>query len=259
MKKECGFTLLEMMVAMLIVSGIVLAVYTAYSTVVRTWETSQEQSAWFRLEAVTARLLGEDWKALVPYGFTDARGAHDFFVGRSDRLAYVTSHGLGARRSVRGGLFFTLLLLEPLDQGLGLFCYKTDVPDLDLSTLVRLYHAGGQDAAVRTLELSLLEKSRLLKTVDTAAFSFDSVAGNATVWAEEDAANTLRELELLAQARWTSPELPRRLRLSWQQDEDVEFLEITRPVEAEIPKEPEEQPDPVLEEDLPWPDLEARP
>ena len=50
MKGTHGFTLLEMIVSMVIVSVIVLAVYTAYSTVTRTWSASQEQTARFRLD-----------------------------------------------------------------------------------------------------------------------------------------------------------------------------------------------------------------
>ena len=99
MKGTHGFTLLEMIVSMVIVSVIVLAVYTAYSTVTRTWSASQEQTARFRLEAVSTRLLVEDWKALRSYTFSTERGVYPFLFGSADRLAYVTTHGLEIGRA----------------------------------------------------------------------------------------------------------------------------------------------------------------
>ena len=89
MKGTHGFTLLEMIVSMVIVSVIVLAVYTAYSTVTRTWSASQEQTARFRLEAVSTRLLVEDWKALRSYTFSTERGVYPFLFRNADQLAYV--------------------------------------------------------------------------------------------------------------------------------------------------------------------------
>lgn len=232
MSTERGFTLLEMIVSMLIVSGIVLAVYTAYSTVVRTWEASQEQAAQFRLDAIGTRLLAEDWKSLVAYTFSTERGTYPFFFGSADRLAYVTTHGLGAHRAVRGGLFFTMLFIAPTENGVGLFCYKTDLPEVELSDLVRLYQAGGQDAAVRGLEHFLLDRARLLKDVDEAAFSFDAVAGNETALPIEESVLPPQDLDLLPRQEWSGQELPRRVRLSLRRGEEFGFIEVTRPEET---------------------------
>lgn len=236
MSFERGFTLLEMIVSMVIVSGIVLAVYTAYSTVVRTWETSQEQAAEFRLEAIGTRLLVEDWKTLATYTFSTERGKYLFFFGSPNRLAYVTTHGLGAHRAVRGGLFFTMLFIVPTENGVGLFCYKTDLPEVELSDLVRLYRAGGQDASVRGLEEFLLDSSRLLKEADEAAFSFDVAAGNETALPAEESVLPPQELELLPRSEWSGLELPRRVRLSLRRGEEFGFIEVTRPEEANATK-----------------------
>jgi prepilin-type N-terminal cleavage/methylation domain-containing protein len=232
MKGSRGFTLLEMIVSMLIVSGIVLTVYTAYSTVVRTWEAGREQAAQFRLEAVGTRLLLEDWKSLATYVFSTERGTYPFFFGGPDRLTYVTTHGLGAHRAVRGGLFFTILFIAPTDEGVGLFCYKTDLPELELSDLVRLYHSGGQDAAVRGLETFVLDRARLLKEADDAAFSFDTTPGNETALLAEESVLPPQELELLPRLEWTEQELPRRVRFSLRRGEEFGFIEVTRPEET---------------------------
>lgn len=230
MKGARGFTLLEMIVSMLIVSGIVLTVYTAYSTVVRTWNASQEQAALFRLGAVGTRLLAEDWKSLTTYTFSTERGTYPFFFGSENRLAYVTTHGLGAHRVARGGLFFTLLFIEPIEGGQGLFCYKTDVPETDFTELVRLYQSGGQDAAVASIERDLLDKARLLKEFDEAAFSFDTEAGNETAAPERESVLEQNDLDLLPRADWSGPELPRRVRFSLRRSEDFGFIEVTRPL-----------------------------
>lgn len=229
MKGTHGFTLLEMIVSMVIVSVIVLAVYTAYSTVTRTWSASQEQTARFRLEAVSTRLLVEDWKALRSYTFSTERGVYPFLFGSADRLAYVTTHGLGAHRSVRGGLFFTLLFIEPTEQGVALYCYKTDVPEVDFSELVRLYQAGGQDAAVASIEEDLLDRAVLLKEADEAAFSFDATNETALP-EEEESVLEPHDLELLPSERWTEKEPPLRIRLSLRRGDEFGFIEVTRPV-----------------------------
>ncbi len=217
--KAAGFTLLEMVISMLIVSAIVLLIYSSYSTVVRTWERNQELADDFRLEALGDRLLVQDWKQMQAYGYTTGKGAFHFLFGSPTRLAYATRHGLGGRRSIDGRLFFSLLMIEPRDEGVGVYCYKADIPELEMIDLVSAYLTSGETGAA-ALEGRFLEKAILLKEADEAEFSFDS--GTHRQLADGTDENSTDELPF---SEWRGAKLPARVRLSLWRNETAWVLE----------------------------------
>lgn len=223
-ERSAGFTLLEMIIAMLIISAIVLMVYTSYSTVVQTWKRNHARAAEFRLEKVGDRLLREDWKNIVPYTFGTERGAYSFMYGASDRVAYATTHRLGAHRRFGGGIYFSLLLLRQSDDGLDLYCYKTDVPEPDLMLLVRLYQSGDNDPRIRMLEEMFTEQALWLKTVDEAVFSFDTKSASETD-SVADTEDVDDDLQVLPLDKWQALKAPVRIRLSLRKGSDLGWLE----------------------------------
>lgn len=215
-----GFTLLEMIISMIIVSLIVLMIYSSYSMVVGTWDRSQEQIADFRLDVAGDRLLVKDWEAMRPYAFTVPGGSHRFLHGSPTRFAYVTRHGLGGVRRIDGGLFFTLLMIEPHGDGVGLFCYKTDLPELELFELVRLYGADGEGPRAMPLEADLRERSILLKEADAASFSYAAVSAGSGSDLDRYGEPLPLPLE-----RWNGAQPPARVRFMALVGDDVEFLD----------------------------------
>jgi prepilin-type N-terminal cleavage/methylation domain-containing protein len=230
---ERGFTLLEVIIAMVVVGAVVLMIFVSHSTVVQVWKKNHAEAAVFRLEVVGDRLLREDWKHMVPYAFSTQRGTYPLLHGSPTRLGYVTTHGLGARRESGGGLFFTLLLLEPEGEGMGLYCYKTDIPEHRLTELFRLYAAGAQDPAVRSIEAEILDEAILLKEFDAAAFSFDVKEGSA---AHYNASEEASEPMLLPLERWQGKEPPRRVRVDMRRGRVFAWVEETLPRENFQPR-----------------------
>lgn len=249
-ERSAGFTLLEMIIAMLIISAIVLMVYTSYSTVVQTWKRNHARAAEFRLEKVGDRLLREDWKNIVPYTFGTERGAYSFMYGASDRVAYATTHRLGAHRRFGGGIYFSLLLLRQSDDGLDLYCYKTDAPEPDLMLLVRLYQSGDNDPRIRMLEEMFTEQALWLKTVDEAVFSFDTESASETD-SVVDTEDVDDDLQVLPLDKWQALEAPRRIRLSLRLGTGYSWLESELPVADAVNASDDE---PLSAEDVPNPD-----
>lgn len=255
MSKIRGFTLLEMIISMLIISAIVLMIYVSYSLVVRTWKKNQEQTADFRLEVIGDRLLMEDWKYIVPYNYGTERGQYTFLSGSPTHLIYATTHRLGARLSLGGGMYFTLLLLKPADDGVNLYCYKVDWPDQDLMLLAQLYQSGSRDPQINALEAGFMDQSLILKSVDEAIFSFDTKSANQTQ-ALAKAELAIHDLDLLPLEIWQGQEAPRRIRLSWRDEDWSTWVEGELPELAELSDDSQNQ---TLETNNapPNPDLEG--
>lgn len=243
--RERGFTLLEVIISLVVVSAVVLMIYVSHSTVVQVWKKNHAEASVFRLEIVGDRLLREDWKNMVPYGFFTQRGTYPFLHGSPTRLGYVTTHRLGARRVSGGGLFFTLLLLEPQGKGMGLYCYKTDVPEHRLTELLRLYASGTQDPAIRAIEAEILGEAILIKECDAAVFSYDVKDGEAL---RHEPVREVREPEPLPLDHWRTKRPPRRVRLDMRRGEDLVWVQATtsgerllaRMADSAIPKRVQE-------------------
>lgn len=221
--REGGFTLLEVIISMLLVGAVVLLIFVSHSMIVRVWQDNQAEASVLRLEVVGDRLLRKDWEQMVPYTFSTQRGTYPFLHGTPTRFCYVTTHRLGAKRQSGGGLFFTVLMLEPLEGGMGLYCYKTDIPEAGLAELLRLYAAGTTDPGI---EADLLDKAVLLKECDAAVFSYDR--GNGAGKGDAGADNTPAPLPLEV---WTAGKPPARVRLDVRRGEDFAWVEAVRPRE----------------------------
>ena len=128
-RAQSGFTLVEMIVALIVVSLLVALVYGALRTGMRSWEASQEQ-----VEKLNAMRIG--WN-FIHHALANTRQVNDpvaeepglFFYGEKDRLGFVSdmpSHlGLGGRYLVeiqqaevldQPGLLFKRTLLSDYQQ-----------------------------------------------------------------------------------------------------------------------------------------------
>lgn len=220
-RAQSGFTLVEMIVALIVVSLLVTLVYGALRTGMRSWEASQEQ-----VEKLNAMRIG--WN-FIHQALANARQVNDpgadepglLFYGEKHRLGFVSdmpSHlGLGGRYLVE------ILQTEELDQP-GLLFKRTLLSD---------YEQLGQSAPHQQAVLS-----DQLKTLSFNYFGQKADDDESTWhadWLEQRALPSLVRvnLEEAGGSRW--PVLIAQLRFSpnpqMEQSQELEQDQL-QPVEA---------------------------
>ncbi|WP_287043369.1 prepilin-type N-terminal cleavage/methylation domain-containing protein [Desulfonatronospira sp. MSAO_Bac3] len=131
--KSSGFTLLEVVISMTIISMLVLVLYQAFSMGVRIWEDRHgRQDETLRLEAAT-RLLRADLTRAVPYNIFWEEGEALLFAGGPGAMFYVTSNGTGSISGAGEGLYFACLYVDvcPEKQEKCLYLSKSSRPSPD--------------------------------------------------------------------------------------------------------------------------------
>lgn len=219
--RPAGFTLLELIISMTIISMVVLVIYSAFAMGSRVWERQGRDTELQRREEVLLRLLLDDVAGLVPYT-TLWEGRETFFMaGGPGTLFYVTRNGFGSRRRGDAALFFGCLYLDEDDQGdLGVYLLKMPEPDPDLLRALRGFAALGEGARERyTLPDTLARDAvRILSGLGEAAFSYAAESFLPFHGPPEDAldpASTLRDEDVLELDEWTEPRLPGRILLRY--------------------------------------------
>ena len=125
-----GFTLIEMIIAMVILALVVTVLYLAFSTAGRIWSKQQLKGGHGEHEAALIRLLHDDLENLVPYSFSWEKGEGFFFALGSKTIFYATTSGYGARQRQSEGLYFACCYLKESEkeEGLALYLVKERGP-----------------------------------------------------------------------------------------------------------------------------------
>ncbi len=118
-----GFTLIEMIIAMVILALVVTVLYLAFSTAGRIWSKQQVKGGRGKHEAALIRLLHDDLQNLVPYSFSWEKGEGFFFALGPRTIFYATTSGYGARQRQAEGLYFACCYLKKSEEHEGLSLY----------------------------------------------------------------------------------------------------------------------------------------
>lgn len=222
-----GFTLLELIISMTIISMIVLVLYFAFSIGVRTWESDESaDDIETRLEA-TLRLIEDDFRNIVPYDMNWERGALTLFAGGPRTVFYVTGNGTGAVSGAGAGLFFSMLYVDecPETSDNCLFLYKSPVPSPEFVRAVDGFKDEGElrrgffSPGTEIAEESILVLEGLIES----SFSYSSEGFIPFAGTEhEETEQSMLEEDVLSEESWTSEELPGQARVAFV-FEDREF------------------------------------
>ncbi|MDZ7761344.1 MAG: prepilin-type N-terminal cleavage/methylation domain-containing protein [Desulfovermiculus sp.] len=223
---NAGFTLLEMIVSMTILSMVVLVVYVAFSMGVDVWKRMQGHKSTEQRRAVAIRLLKEDFRNIRPYTWQGEEGTYAFYTGGPQSVFYVTTNALGTSQGQGRALFFTCLFVHSTpENGLGLYIYKTGVPSRDILDLVRDFRSGGDMHRENyTLPADILDQSVLvLEDLEEGAFWYQAQAYPvfSGVKAEGKASSQEDDSKLLAESEWVDNDLPGQMSFRAHKGEDV--------------------------------------
>jgi len=243
MKRNQGFTLLEVILAVSIMSLLVATLYMAFGQANRTWSTQNFSTDNAKRTAVITDMLNREFVQLRPYTFQGELGAEFFFCGSSNVIFYVTTQGFGARHRW-GRLFFGCLYIAQsgtLEEEIGngnnisnksLYLCKLDRPEpWFLDELISFKKLERDRRENYSPSNQLREESVLLfDGIFEGRFSFSDSIGlaktqNATEPNEDilfqsldDAAFELSDLDI-GDTIWDKSELPTLVQLSWMPDE----------------------------------------
>ncbi len=215
-----GFTLLELIISMTIVSMVVLVLYSAFSIGVRTWDSQDDpEQEVMRLEAVV-RLLEEDFRQIVPYNMFWEKGEISLFAGGRQSVFYVTENGLGSASGAGAGLYFACLYLDqcPDDPGKCLFLTKKPYPSMAFVDQVNFFKGLGQFQRRDYIPGTQITEDKILlvEGLSEARFSFSSRQyipfGGTPHDLPDD--HRIRD-DQLEEDHWTTRELPAQIRFDF--------------------------------------------
>lgn len=115
MRRSQGFTLLEVILAVTIMSLVVLTLHMAFSQASRAWRKQDLQTDTAKRLAIVSDMLGREFESIRPYNFQWEKGSNFFFATSTNALFYVTKQGFGSERRREAGLYFACLYLAPRD------------------------------------------------------------------------------------------------------------------------------------------------
>lgn len=133
-ESRSGFTLLELIVSLNIISMIMLVLYHSFSMGVSVWDRKENRGDdSFLLESVV-RLISDDLDSVLRYSMNWEQGSLLFFAGGPRTIFYVTGNAAGASIAPGSGLFFSCLYIDDCPEGTDqcLFLAKSGLPHADL-------------------------------------------------------------------------------------------------------------------------------
>lgn len=223
--RASGFTLLELIIALSMVSLLVLVLHQAFSIGVRVWEGRQEASEDILRQEAALRLLQEDLESIQPYTMQWEKGELRLFAGGPRSLFYVTENGHGASSRAGSGLFFTLLYLQECAQNRQdcLYLSKIPVPSPEYVQEVDRFRSLGETERERFAPGDFLaEESILLQEgLSQARFSYSQQESIPFGGLEED--QTPEDLQQrqeggLQEEHWVKEELPAQIMISLERE-----------------------------------------
>jgi len=226
-----GFTLLELVVSLTIMSMVVLVLYQAFSLGTRVWDRDDRLlDDTFRLEA-SLRMMEEDMIQAVPYNMTWQEGEIQLFSGGPRYVSYVTGNGKGAFSGAGAGLFFSTLFMDdcPDESKDCLYLFKAPKPSREFVETVHDFRTGTEfQRQYFSPGPYLTERAVLiLKGVESLNFSYsrDEFFPFAGL-TEEHRQHFLHEEGRLSEEEWVADELPGQLRLYFILDEQEYVLHV---------------------------------
>jgi len=214
---RAGFTLLEMIISLTVLSLVVLTVYMAFSLGVDVWRRMEEgeKSAAHR-KAIALRLLQGDFGNLRPYTWSRDKGKSLFFAGGPKSVFYVTTNGLGAANRRGKALFFACLYVHAPAPGQGnsLYVYKSPLPEPDLLEVLRDFRAKGELQRANFVPPAFMRQDsiRVVDQVQDAQFSYQKqtypVFSGAKTEVQGEQGQKRDAGRILARSQWVDNELP---------------------------------------------------
>ena len=220
---EAGFTLLEMIISLTILSLVVLTVYVAFSLGVDVWQGMEEnRKTPAERKALALRLLHKDFSGLRPYTWNNEKGTSLFFAGGPQCVFYVTTNGLGATHRSGKALFFTCLYVHSTaqEEGRSLYVYKNGVPLPELLDALQDFRSGGEMQRTNYVPPAFIrqESIRVVNDLQDAQFGYQKQAypvfSGAKTEVESERNQQRSEGDLLAQTQWVDNELPGQISFS---------------------------------------------
>ncbi len=231
MENGCsGFTLLELIVSMTIISMVVLVLYFAFSIGSRVWDDDSEKiDENARLEAVL-RLVKNDLSQAVPYKMNWEKGSISLFAGGPSSAFYVTRNGTGSFSGPGAGLYFVFLYADncPENSKKCLYLYKSPRPGPEFIRAVDQFRATGElERRHYTPGTKMMEKSiPILEDTDNIQFSYSqdefipfSNTGHETM-------NMPPEENPLPEDHWLRSELPAQARFLFEYKDRKYFIQV---------------------------------
>ncbi|EMG39091.1 prepilin-type N-terminal cleavage/methylation domain-containing protein [Desulfocurvibacter africanus PCS] len=224
---QAGFTLLEVVISLTILSLLMLVLYMAFSTAATVWSRTGDGDSPKQRQETVSRLLADDFRGLRPYTLNWEQGRDFAFAGAKGAVFYVTTGGLGSTDRADHGLFFACLFLAPeertrpgRDSAQALYLYKSPYPDEDYFLALHDFATSTGDTRASWLPPeSMRERSRLLLGhLGEAAFSFSA---GAAILPEEQDASPFAASRLLPEEDWAKQSLPAVTQLEYALDGQV--------------------------------------
>ncbi|MGM0760868.1 MAG: PulJ/GspJ family protein [Thermodesulfobacteriota bacterium] len=217
---KAGFTLLEMIISLTVMSLVVLTLYMAFSLGVDVWKKMEEdQKSKTQRKAIALRLLQNDFRSLCLYTFNSEKGEFLFFAGGPQCVFYVTTNGLGAAHRLDKALFFACLYVHtaPNGQGNSLYVYKSGVPGPELLRALRDFQAGTEieRSSYVPPAFILQESVQVINNVHDAQFGYQRQAyplfSGVKTEVQEVQSQQKDEGKVLAKTHWVDSELPAQI------------------------------------------------
>ncbi len=226
-RARAGFTLLEVVISLTILSLLMLVLYMAFSTASSVWTRAGDGNSPKQRQETVSRLLADDFRGLRPYTLNWEQGRDFAFAGARRTVFYVTTGGLGASDRADHGLFFACLFLAPesgsrpgRQVGQALYLYKSSYPDETYFQALHEFATSTGDTRASWLPPeSLRERSYLLlDNLGEAAFSFSP---GSTVLPEDQNENPFAASRPLPEEGWARQSLPAVTQLEYTLDGQV--------------------------------------
>lgn len=238
---DSGFTLLEMIISLTILSLVVLTVYVAFSLGVDVWQGMDKEKSAAERKAITLRLLQEDWARIKPYTWHSEKGDVLFFAGGPRSVFYVTTHGLGAKNRSGKALFFTCLYVHSAPEGEGnsLYMYKSGLPGPEVLEAVREFRTGSDMERANFVPPNFIteESVPVLHNVQDAQFEYQEQAypifSQVKAQVEGEWDQNRDTGDILADTEWVKDEVPGQISFT---TEDPEKGLIARAVLSDSPE-----------------------
>jgi prepilin-type N-terminal cleavage/methylation domain-containing protein len=213
---DWGFTLLELIISLTILSMVVMIIYYAFSMGVRVWSQQEEQDAQVDRREVLARLIEEDFSKCRAYTVNWEKGQTFLFAGGERTVFYVTRNGLGATSRSSYGLYFSCLYVQRDENGTSnIYLYKSPLPKERFIEETSAFQTMGEmEREGFVPDSRIRDKARLVfKNIEQPLFSyadkeFTPFSGSTDAFQEVSSGDSSSRLP---KEQWMKKQLPQQV------------------------------------------------